>query len=1313
MPAEPLPALFSQYRDRHRGETVVVCGCGTSLASFERPMGCVTIGVNDVGRRFTPDYLVVVNERRQFEPGRYLHVEQTRAKAVFTQLQGLELSQTRVVRFRLGRRGGTERPDGETLHYANNSPYVAVQLARHLGAAFIGLIGVDFTDGHFFGATGRHPLAGQLAQIDREYAALAAACRADGVELVNLSATSRLSSLPKVDPAAWSARSQSHGGTEAPQPLRIVSYATTPVAGVPAVLARCIAHATAHSARCVWATNGYGNGVSFGGDVEWSRNPREALDLLDGADLVIVHNGHTAAQHRRVLESKIVITMAHNYGWNVDMQWVRRGGLGVVVGQYQATLPEFLEWVVVPNPLPFWEPQHRPGRKGDRITIAYTPSGRHERYPAGHRLYWHGKGFETTMRVLDGLSKRHGIVLETTSRAQVSHTQALQMKQRAHIVIDECVTGSYHRNSLEGLAAGAVVVNGVGALLPAVVDVLARCAPGMDRPPFVPASLETLEEVLESLVGRGAERLADEGRAGRDWIERHWDFAAQWARFWQPVVERALAGPVHAARTKLAPRRLHPAKSSESAMEKRTAAQRVSVVVPHAGADRLPQLAATLVNLRQCPAVLEVIVVELGERPVAAAAAARWADRHLFVEHQGAFERARALNAGSAVADGDLVLWHDNDLLAPHSLIADGVAELNERSLDYLIPYGSIRYLDEDDSRAVMQGQRDPNACIPLNTYYSTRAPSCSGGMGLVRMDFLKRHGGLIEGFRGWGGEDNGWNHKVALLGRAAPTKHPDRIVHHLYHGNSGGHALECARDANAHYAENLRLLARICSTHSEDELRQAFPPTLPARGVLARSSRACANAADRFEPVVWTYWEGPCPAWIRECRRTIARHAPRVRFLDPASFDQLRDRDRDIDLTRLDAAHRADYIRAFLLQRYGGLWLDADCLVMQSLQPVLELLEQHEYVGHRERSGLVSNGFIAARPGSRIAAEHHAQIARILRSRQPVSWTTLGSEPLTAIVAVNSSGWHELRCERVQPVCWSAPEEFFRQRDRSAHERAFDAQAICYMLSNVAVRKYIATHAGADLLHERSFFRYLLAHSLGIDEAEAATDFERIFDANVELYRDHRLESMSGPGSSLAQTSELRRCLPLLIEELGIESLLDAPCGDFNWMQHVSLGGRRYIGVDVHGETVARNRWRHARPDRSFHQLDLMRDPLPRAHAILCRDLLPHLSFAQAFQVLRNFASSGASYLLTTTFTQPRQNRETSHAVWRPLNLSLPPFLFPAPLRLIGEKCTEANGSFADKSLAVWSLADLMPSIYGDETRRAQPRPDAAAVST
>ncbi len=277
-----------------------------------------------------------------------------------------------------------------------------------MGAKRIGLIGVDFTDNHFFAKSGKHPLAPQFETINEQYTKLAEAAEANGIEIFNLSKVSRLTAFPKISIDEFEKLSEPQT-IEKSESLKIVSYSTTPMAGVPAILARCINSKTGHAARCVWATNDYGNGVKFTGDVEWNIKPIEAKKLLNEAELVIVHNGKIARQHEKYFKEKAVITMAHNYLWNVDEQFVKKGFPGVVVGQYQAMLPEFKDWSVVPNPIPFWETDYQPAEKNEQITICYTPSGKHEKYPLDHKLYWHSKGYDTTIKILEKLSKKFPI----------------------------------------------------------------------------------------------------------------------------------------------------------------------------------------------------------------------------------------------------------------------------------------------------------------------------------------------------------------------------------------------------------------------------------------------------------------------------------------------------------------------------------------------------------------------------------------------------------------------------------------------------------------------------------------------------------------------------------------------------------------------------------------------------------------------------------------------------------------------------------------------------------------------------------------
>jgi hypothetical protein len=203
--------------------------------------------------------------------------------------------------------------------------------------------------------------------------------------------------------------------------------------------------------------------------------------------------------------------------------------------------------------------------------------------------------------------------------------------------------------------------------------------------------------------------------------------------------------------------------------------------------------------------------------------------------------------------------------------------------------------------------------------------------------------------------------------------------------------------------------------------------------------------------------------------------------------------------------------------------------------------------------------------------------------------------------------------------------------------------------------------------------------------------------DGNVHVFRSvfeqNRWgsdESKSGTGSVLAATASIREALPPLLHRLGVSSLLDAPCGDFNWMQTVDLGSTVYIGADVVPAIVEKNHERFGTPQRRFVVRDIISDDLPSADAILCRDCLVHLSFAHATMALRNFKRSGAKYLLTTTFTSRTRNWDIATGGWRPLNLQLEPFRFPAPLELVDEQCVEGDGAFRDKTLGLWLLADL-----------------------
>ncbi|MBF0096172.1 MAG: hypothetical protein HQM04_05040 [Magnetococcales bacterium] len=181
-------------------------------------------------------------------------------------------------------------------------------------------------------------------------------------------------------------------------------------------------------------------------------------------------------------------------------------------------------------------------------------------------------------------------------------------------------------------------------------------------------------------------------------------------------------------------------------------------------------------------------------------------------------------------------------------------------------------------------------------------------------------------------------------------------------------------------------------------------------------------------------------------------------------------------------------------------------------------------------------------------------------------------------------------------------------------------------------------------------------------------------------------VESRSGRYALWRKTEQLRRSLQHWLPQLAIRTLVDAGCGDGNWLAWLEDAlWDLYLGVDVVPELIHNNQLLFAHhPQRYFKIADLCRDPLPRMDAVLCRQVMPWLALAQAREVLLQCKKSESRYLLATTYPGA-DNRESATGQWRRLDLTRPPFSLPAPLQLLPDGQVEEGGF-----LGVWRLADV-----------------------
>jgi SAM-dependent methyltransferase len=162
--------------------------------------------------------------------------------------------------------------------------------------------------------------------------------------------------------------------------------------------------------------------------------------------------------------------------------------------------------------------------------------------------------------------------------------------------------------------------------------------------------------------------------------------------------------------------------------------------------------------------------------------------------------------------------------------------------------------------------------------------------------------------------------------------------------------------------------------------------------------------------------------------------------------------------------------------------------------------------------------------------------------------------------------------------------------------------------------------------------------------------------------------EAVSCTESELRNAAHIIRELPGLLRRYGVRSILDVPCGDFGWMRHVDLSGVDYTGADIVPELIAANQSAWAAPTRRFIQRDLLRDKLPDADLVLCRDCLSNFSHMDVLRALERIADTASRFLLTTTFvyrTYPR-NADIATGQWTPINLEMAPYDLGSPLALL-----------------------------------------------
>lgn len=104
---------------------------------------------------------------------------------------------------------------------------------------------------------------------------------------------------------------------------------------------------------------------------------------------------------------------------------------------------------------------------------------------------------------------------------------------------------------------------------------------------------------------------------------------------------------------------------------------------------------------------------------------------------------------------------------------------------------------------------------------------------------------------------------------------------------------------------------------------------------------------------IIWMYWETlpnkKKPGYIDLCINSVKFNCGncfKIIVLDEKTIYDYLPEIKNINFSNLKLPQKVDYYRYALLEKYGGVWLDADILVLKCICPFYKKLDIHDYVG-------------------------------------------------------------------------------------------------------------------------------------------------------------------------------------------------------------------------------------------------------------------------------------------------------------------------------------------------------------------------------
>ena len=374
---------------------------------------------------------------------------------------------------------------------------------------------------------------------------------------------------------------------------------------------------------------------------------------------------------------------------------------------------------------------------------------------------------------------------------------------------------------------------------------------------------------------------------------------------------------------------------------------------------------------------------------------------------------------------------------------------------------------------------------------------------------------------------------------------------------------------------------------------------------------------------------------------------------------------------SNLCPAHQADFVRVNIICDYGGIWLDSDTIVLNSLDSLFDYIESKDGFFIKENNYILSNGIFGSKAKTHLMIEWKKQIRNLLDIKLgKINWCDIGNTMLQNIYNTNSGLYDNYNIfnglDDLYPVNWNNCVTEFIDKPYDNYKTIIRHYQPLVVLVNTVYKK-LQDKTEKEILEGNMPLNYFINKSFEnkgisknnyinnickypiIDIENRAKTFDNI--VNKKYIQNNNYKSifeniyenqiwnngdpnvpLSGPGSSLENTKQYSKMITKFIYDMECKSVLDLGCGDLTWMSKTHFFNNdsiNYIGVDIVESLITSHLTNFPKKQFLCQDITLYKD-FDKVDIIMIRDVIFHLENDSILSIFENIKNKFNFLIIT-----------------------------------------------------------------------------------